>query len=87
MSKYLKKKNPPDSSSDDDDDADDDEPQGATVPLPPTAALPDAVPKRHAGAEATPAADEGWRRVAEQIESLRVVILNLVTVVASSAAL
>ncbi|CAM9488449.1 unnamed protein product [Lampetra fluviatilis] len=87
VSKHLKKRNPPDPPSDDDDDADEEELLGAMGRLPPTAALPDAAPKRHASAEASAATDEGWRRVAEQIESLRAVMLNLVTVVASSAAL
>ncbi|CAN0415783.1 unnamed protein product [Lampetra fluviatilis] len=85
MSKHLKKKNSPDPPLDD--DTRDDEPQDAAVPLPLTAALPNAAPTGRAGAEATPPADEGWRRVAEQIESLRAVMLNLLTVVASSVTL
>ncbi|CAN0415809.1 unnamed protein product [Lampetra fluviatilis] len=87
MSKHLKKRNPPDPPSDGDDDEDEAELLGTTGPLPPTADLPDAAPKRHAGAEASPAMDERWQRVAEHIESLRAVMLNFVTVIALSAAL
>ncbi|CAM9441163.1 unnamed protein product [Lampetra planeri] len=60
--------------------------QGATAPLAATAAAPGAALRGDAGADATPAANEGWRRVVEQIESLRAVLLSLVTLVASSAA-
>ncbi|CAN0424822.1 unnamed protein product [Lampetra planeri] len=84
MSKHLKKRNSPDSPMDADVGTGDDEPQDAAGPLPPPAALPGAAPTGRVGVEATPPADEGWRRVADQIESLRAVMLNLLMVVAPS---
>ncbi|CAM9783928.1 unnamed protein product [Lampetra fluviatilis] len=90
MSKHLKKYNPPVPFSDDDDDS-------LTQDLPTTDAMDQVtvttagvtiVPRKDVGAElsSSPDADEGWRRVAEQIDSLRTVLLHLVTLVASSAA-
>ncbi|CAN0233369.1 unnamed protein product [Lampetra planeri] len=66
MSRHLKKKNPPNPPSDDDDDSLDQSllHQGATAPLAATAAASGTALRREAGADATPAADEGWRRVA-----------------------
>ncbi|XP_078463640.1 uncharacterized protein LOC144728168 [Lampetra planeri] len=84
MSKHLKKRNSPDPLMDADVDTGDDELQDAAVPLLTPAALPGAAPTGRAGVEATPPAEEGWRHVADQIESLPAVMLNLLTVVASS---
>ncbi|CAN0417449.1 unnamed protein product [Lampetra planeri] len=79
MSKHLKKKISPAPSSDDDDDS-------LTQDLPILGAV-DLVTATRAGS--TKALDKDVRtkrRVAEQIDSLRAVLLNLVTLVASSAA-
>ncbi|CAN0299138.1 unnamed protein product [Lampetra fluviatilis] len=90
MSKHLKKKNPPAPSSDDDDDS-------LTQDLPTPGAV-DSVTVTTAGASialgkdvgaapsSSPGVDDSWRRVAEQIDSLRTVLLHLVTQVTSSAA-
>ncbi|CAN0381891.1 unnamed protein product [Lampetra planeri] len=91
MSKHLKKNNLPAPSSDDDDDSlNQDLPTpGAADPVTTTAAVLAKVPGKDVGVEPSspPATDDNWRRVAEQIDSLRAVLLNLVTLVASSMAL
>ncbi|CAN0015538.1 unnamed protein product [Lampetra fluviatilis] len=78
MSKHLKKKNPPVVSSDDDDSVTQDLPTpGAADPVNATV---------DAGApSSSPRADDGWQRVAEQLESLRTMLLQLLTLIASSA--
>ncbi|CAM9966620.1 unnamed protein product [Lampetra fluviatilis] len=52
-----------------------------------TAAGSAKAPGKDVGAEPSspPAADDDWRQVAEQIDSLRAVLLNLVMLVTSSA--
>ncbi|CAN0118350.1 unnamed protein product [Lampetra planeri] len=90
MSKHLIKKNQPTLSSDDDGD------------LPPVVAIPDTegaeglaagdaagVQDVIAGASpsASPGAEDGWRLVAEQINSLQAVLLDLVTLVTPATAL
>ncbi|XP_078467102.1 uncharacterized protein LOC144730286 [Lampetra planeri] len=87
MSKHLRKKNPPDPPSEEEVEADEDELLGAAGPLPPAAALLGAAHRLQVGEATASTADEGWRLLAEQIESLRAILLNLVTAVASSAAL
>ncbi|CAM9802812.1 unnamed protein product [Lampetra planeri] len=89
MSKHLKKKIPPTPSSDDDDSLT----QDLAIP---GAVGPDAaatvgsvkVPEKVVGAEpsSSPGAGDGWRHMAEQIDLLHAVLLNLVTLVAPSAA-
>ncbi|CAM9489952.1 unnamed protein product [Lampetra fluviatilis] len=90
MSKHLKIKNPPAPSSDDDDDSlNQDLPTpGAADPVTATAVASAKAPGKDVGAEPSSplARDYGWRRVAEQINSLCTVLLNLVTLVASSVA-
>ncbi|CAN0424945.1 unnamed protein product [Lampetra planeri] len=87
MSKHLRKKNPPDPPSEEVVEMDDDDLLGATAPLPPTAALLDAAHRPREEEATTSRADEGWRLMAEQIESLRAMLLNLVTAVTSSTGL
>ncbi|CAM9574488.1 unnamed protein product [Lampetra planeri] len=90
MSKHLKIKNSPAPSSDDDDDSlNQDLPTpGAADPVTATAVASAKAPGKDVGAEPSSplARDYGWRRVAEQINSLCTVLLNLVTLVASSVA-
>ncbi|CAM9301038.1 unnamed protein product [Lampetra planeri] len=89
MSKHLKKKNPPAPASDDDDDSlNQDLPTpGATDLVTATAAVSAKAPGKDVGVEpSSPATDDRWRRVVEQIDSLLAVLFNLVTLVASSAA-
>ncbi|CAM9304050.1 unnamed protein product [Lampetra planeri] len=90
MSKHLKKKNPPAPSSNDEDDSlpQDLPATGAADLVTATAAGSTKVSGKDVGAgpSISLATDDGWRQVAEQIESLRAVLLNLVTLVAASAA-
>ncbi|CAM9440680.1 unnamed protein product [Lampetra fluviatilis] len=90
MSKHLNKKNTPAPSSDDDDDSltQDLPTPGAVDPVTVTTAGATIAPGKDVGAapSSSPGADDGWRRVAEQIDSLRTVLLHLMTLVASSAA-
>ncbi|CAN0421688.1 unnamed protein product [Lampetra planeri] len=88
MSKHLKNKNPPVVSSDDDNSVTQDLlTPGAVDPFTGTTAGAVIVPETDgAGApSSSPHADDGWQRVAEQLDSLRTVYLQLVTLVASSA--
>ncbi|CAM9732660.1 unnamed protein product [Lampetra planeri] len=74
MYKHLKKKSPPVASSDDDDS------------VTPGAANPVNVTVAGAGApSSSPHVEDGWLRVAEQLDSLLTILLQLVTLVASSA--
>ncbi|XP_078456972.1 uncharacterized protein LOC144722610 [Lampetra planeri] len=87
MSKHLRKKNPPELPSEEDVETDEDDLLGATAPLPPAAAtLLDASQRRQGEDTTTSGAKDGWRLMAEQIESLRAILLSLVTAVASSPA-
>ncbi|CAN0041485.1 unnamed protein product [Lampetra planeri] len=87
MSKHLRKKNPPDLPSEEVVETDDDDLLGATAPLPPAAALLNTAHRPREEEATTSRADEGWRLMAEQIESLRAILLNLVTAVTSSTGL
>ncbi|CAM9481705.1 unnamed protein product [Lampetra planeri] len=87
MSKHLRKKNPPDPPSEEVVETDEDDVLGATAPLPPAAARLDATHRRREEETTISRADEGWRLMAEQLESLRAILLNLVTAVTSSTAL
>ncbi|XP_078477095.1 uncharacterized protein LOC144738063 [Lampetra planeri] len=87
MSKHLRKKNPPEPPSEEDVETDKDDLLGATAPLPPAAATPLDASQRRQGEDSTAAgAKDGWWLMAEQIESLRAILLSLVTAVASSPA-
>ncbi|CAN0424264.1 unnamed protein product [Lampetra planeri] len=86
MSKHLKKKNPPVPSSDEDDDPLN---QDVADPVAATPAGSTKGPGKDVDVEtsSSPAAENGWWQLAEQIDSLQAVLLNLVTLVASSTAL
>ncbi|CAN0382722.1 unnamed protein product [Lampetra planeri] len=88
MSKHLKKKIPPTPSSDDDELTQDLAVPGAGGPNGAATGGSAKVQEVVAGAGPTssPGADDGWRHVAEQIDSLRAVLLNLVTLIAPTTA-
>ncbi|CAM9950259.1 unnamed protein product [Lampetra planeri] len=79
MSKHLKKKNLLAPSSDEEKLAD---------PVAATAAGSTKGPCKDVEVEpfSSPAAEDGWKRLAEQIDSLQAVLWNLVTLIASSTA-
>ncbi|CAM9804349.1 unnamed protein product [Lampetra planeri] len=87
MSKHLRKKNLPEPPSEEEAETDEDELLGATTPMPPAdTALLDASQRRLGEDATTAGTKDGWRLMAEQIESLRAILLSLVTAVASSPA-
>ncbi|CAM9659330.1 unnamed protein product [Lampetra fluviatilis] len=87
MSKHLRKKNLPVPLSEEEAETDEDELLGATALVPPADdARLDASQRRLGEDAATAESRDEWRLMAEQIESLRAILLNLVTAVASSPA-
>ncbi|CAN0419067.1 unnamed protein product [Lampetra fluviatilis] len=85
MSKHLKKKNPPAPSSDEEDDP---LSQELADPVAVTAVGSTKGPCKDMDVEpsSSPAAEDGWKRLVKQFDSLQAVLLNLVTLVASSMA-
>ncbi|CAM9783997.1 unnamed protein product [Lampetra fluviatilis] len=83
MSKHLKKKNPPAPSSDEEDDP---LSQELADPVAVTVAGSTKGPCKDVDVEPSSslATEDGWKRLVEQIDSLQAVLLNLVTLVASS---
>ncbi|CAM9381280.1 unnamed protein product [Lampetra planeri] len=87
MSKHLRKKNLPVPPSEEEVETDEDELLGATAPMPPAdTSLLDASQRRLGEDATTTGTKDGWRLMAEQIETLRAILLSLVTAVASSPA-
>ncbi|CAN0336039.1 unnamed protein product [Lampetra planeri] len=87
MSKHPRKKNLPVPPSEEEVETDEDELLGATAPLPPADnTLLDASQRRPGEDATTAGTKDEWRLMAEQIESLRAILLSLVTAVASSPA-
>ncbi|CAN0420758.1 unnamed protein product [Lampetra fluviatilis] len=84
MTKHLKKKNLPEPPSEEEAETDEDELLGATAPMPPADTALDASQRRLGEDATTAGTKDGWRLMAEQIGSLRVILLSLVTAVASS---
>ncbi|CAM9750539.1 unnamed protein product [Lampetra planeri] len=87
MSKHLKKKNSPVASSDVDEAGTQDLPTpGSMVPVTGTAAGEVTAPETDGAAAASSPqrAEDGWKRVEEQLDSLRTMLLQLVFLVASS---
>ncbi|CAM9543584.1 unnamed protein product [Lampetra planeri] len=81
MSKHLKKNNPPVPFSDEDDDP---LSQELADPVAATTAGSTKGPCKDVELSSSPAVEDGWKRLAEQIDSLQAVLLNLVTLIASS---
>ncbi|CAN0301366.1 unnamed protein product [Lampetra planeri] len=87
MSKHPRKKNLPVPLSEEEVETDEDELLGATAPMPPAENVLLDVSQRRPTEDATAAGTKGeWWLMAEQIESLRAILLSLVTAVASSPA-
>ncbi|XP_061430900.1 uncharacterized protein LOC133357125 [Lethenteron reissneri] len=87
MSKHPRKKNLPVPPSEEEVETDEDELLGATAPMPPADnTLLDASQRRPGEDATTAGTKDEWRLMAEQIESLRAILLSLVTAVASSPA-